>query len=375
MRSSNDEARMPRRILPPRRESVRHNLLSQVPQKFARRQAVSWRAALTLLGVALCLGLLNRASANPAPAPTPDDALNAYRKGRFRDSQDEYSTLAKEKPDDARLRFNAGAAAYRQNDLTNAANWFESVLAAPDLELQQKAYYNLGNTRFRLGEALPDPQGRQRLWQEALTNFTAATKLNTADTNAAANYAFVRQKLEELQKQMPPPQQQQQQQKDQKDQKDKKDQNNKDQSQQQSGDNSKSQQNKNDQDNSPSSANKQQSKDSQQGQQEKDGQDSKSGESPQSGAKDDQSGQEGSQPPGTNPSDAAQQAGNSSGSKPDGQNGAAVEAGEGKPGEMSPAQAVQLLENQKGDEKALLLRAYGNGKEAAERAARVKKPW
>jgi len=363
-----------------RRLTDKTKILPSTPRILSRRgirRCWLGTAAIALAGGLAGLCETPGASAKPTQNPSPSTALEAYGRRQFRDSQEQYGTLAKEKPDDARLRFNAGAAAYRQNDLTNAANWFESVLAAPDLELQQKAYYNLGNTRFRLGEALPDPQGRQRLWQEALTNFTAATKLNTADTNAAANYAFVRQKLEELEQQMPPPQQQQQQQqqKDQKDQKDKKDQNKKDQSQQQQGDNNKSKQDQKDQDNSSSGADKPQPKDSQQGQQEKDGQDSKQGESAQSGAKDDQSGQQGSDPQGKNPADAAQQAGDAGGNQQDGQKGAAVEPREGKPGEMSPAQAVQLLENQKSDEKALLLRAYGNGKEAAERAARVRKPW
>ncbi|MEN9733900.1 MAG: hypothetical protein RLZ45_1895, partial [Verrucomicrobiota bacterium] len=58
-----------------------------------------------------------------------------------------------------------------------------------------------------------------------------------------------------------------------------------------------------------------------------------------------------------------------------GKTGQAVEAGDGEEGAMSASQAVQMLESQKGEEKALLLRAYGSGKEAAERAARIRKPW
>ncbi len=178
-----------------------------------RRSRIVRAVAGLLLGWAAVCGGPSwglAAADDVAGPPTPEEALQAYRKGRFTESEGQYAELAKERPNDPRLRFNAGTAAYRQNDLTNAARWFESVVAAPDLRLQQQAYYNLGNTRYRLGEGVQNPQDRQRLWQEAITNFTAASKLDAADTNAAGNLAFLRRKLEELQQQMPPPSQQSQ---------------------------------------------------------------------------------------------------------------------------------------------------------------------
>jgi Ca-activated chloride channel family protein len=290
-------------------------------------------------------------------------AWDAYRRGNYQQSQSQYSELAKKSPDDPRLRFNAGAAAFRQNDLTNAANWFESVLAAPDLQLQQQAYYNLGNARYRLGESLQDPQARKQLWSEALTNFVSAMKLDQSDTNAAANYAYVRQQLQQLEQQQPPPQQQQQKQNQQKNQ-DQKDQDNEqqDSQDQQQKDQQKQDPSQKQQDNSGSQDQKQSGQPDQ--------------EKENSGA-DPQSADEKSKSESEKESEAKSSKPGESGEGKEGQEGKAqgAEAGEGEAGQMSAAQAVQMLESRKGDEKALLLRSTGSGKEAAERAARIRKPW
>ncbi|MBL9173636.1 MAG: hypothetical protein JNL10_08890 [Verrucomicrobiales bacterium] len=327
---------------------------------------------------------LHAAEAPKAPGSyTPEDALQAYRRGRFGDSQKEYATLAQENPDDARLRFNAGAAAYRQNDLTNAARWFESVTAAPDLKLQQQAYYNLGNTRYRLGEAVQDPKDRQRLWQEALTNFTAASKLGTGDTNALGNLAFVRRKLEELARQQPPPPQQPQDQDSNKDDQDPKDKDNsKDSPRSKEGKSRKSDddQQKNSSNENPDSSGKDPGKDS--GKESK-GKDSGDNASSASNPDSEKSEADSREPSEKNSGEGDSREGKEAAGKRGEQNAAEEGHGEGaaqraegdpKNGEMTAAQAARLLEGQKGDEKALMLRSPG-GKNPAERASRVRKPW
>ena len=329
--------------------------------------------------IALVLLALSTQGWAAGEAPSAQSALEAYRRGDFQRSEAQYSELARKNPDDPRLRFNAGAAAYRRNDLTNAATWFEGVTAAPDLKLQQQAYYNLGNTRYRLGESASDPEARKSHWYHALTNYMSAIKLDGADTNASINYSVVRQQLEQLERQQPPPQSSQS--KDKKNQKDKKQEQ---QQQQQDSQDSESSQDQKDQgnkdqqpDNSGSPQQQQDPQESQQSQQ-SDNKSTQGGESQdREGAKPEDSKDQatdqksdpdesklGAQPQGQKPGDGTE-----------GKAGQAVEAGEGEEGTMSASQAVQMLESQKGEEKALLLRAYGSGKEAAERAARIRKPW
>ncbi len=328
----------------------------------ARSCSVRRSTAIAVLMTVLC------ASAAAVRAASPDSALDAYEKRDFARARAEFEKLAKERPDDPRYRFNAGDAAYRMRDFTNAAAHFESALGSPDLKLQQGAYYNLGNSRYLMGEQATDPKAKLQAWQQSLTNFSSALGLDPRDTNAASNLAYMRQRVEELMKQMPPPQQQQQQQKGDKD-KDKKDAPGKDQQprQQQSGDKQQDPQDK--QKDAPASKGdpgKDQDKD-QAGK--KGEQDDKKSDQAKSDPKKDGKPEQGQK----EKQQAQKQAGKETGKE--GDDGEAQEASEeaAKPGEMSPAQAARLLDNQKAEEKALVFQS-GNGKESRERQRR-RKTW
>jgi Ca-activated chloride channel family protein len=299
------------------------------------------------------------ASTAAVMAASADSALDAYEKGDFARARAEFERLAKERPDDPRYRFNAGDAAYRMRDFTNAAAHFESALASPDLKLQQGAYYNLGNSRYLIGEQAKDPQAKLQAWQQSLTNFSSALGLDPKDTNAASNLAYMRQRVEELMKQMPPPQQQQQ--KGDKD-KDKKDDPGKDQQRQdqQSGD---KQQDPQDKQKDSQSSKSDTGKDQDKGQAGKKGeQEDKKSEQAKSETKKDGKPEQGQK----EKQQAQKQAGKETGKE--GEDGEAQEASEAaaKPGEMSPAQAARLLDNQKAEEKALVFQS-GDGKESRER--------
>lgn len=289
---------------------------------------------------------------------SPDSALNAYQKGDFKRARAEYEKLAKQKPEDPRLRFNAGDAAYRQQDFTNATAHFESALSAPDLSLQQRAYYNLGNAQYQLGTRATDPQAKLQAWQQSLTNFGSSVKLDTKDTNAVSNLAFVQKQVEELMKQMPK-QPQPQNGKDDKDKKSKPD--DKNQSQQDQQQPSKDQQKNQDKQDKSDEAKSQQA----QNQDKQSGQD----KSQQQSAKDDPSKEKSEEQ-----QQAQQQKGDADGQKSAGAAGQPQGEESGKPGEMNAVQAGRLLDAQKGDEKALVFQ-NGGGKEAGERRTRKRKSW
>jgi Ca-activated chloride channel homolog len=332
---------------------------------------------------ALCASVAAGVVFLAVPLPTvasPETALRQYEKGDFLRARGEFERLAKQNPEDPRYRFNAGDAAFRQHDFTNAASWFESVLASPDVQLQEKANYNLGNARYRFGESLPDPKARLEQWQQSLGHFEAATKLDPADTNAAVNLNFVRQRIEELQKQMP---KQQDKSKGDKQKQDK----NQDSQQQQQGQSSQDQNSKDQKQDPGKNDSKPQNPD--QGGSKEEAQSKDPSESqgqppnPQSAAAKEPD-KSSAQTPGQSPSgDPKENEGKSSGKKTDGQNtdDSAQAAGDSskeevsKPGEMSAVQAERLLDSQKSDEKALVFRAHGNGKDAAERQRKPRRPW
>jgi Ca-activated chloride channel family protein len=179
-------------------------------------------------------------------AASPGSAFRAYQSGKYTNAFDEYNRLVKQKTNDYRLHYDTGASAYQAKKLEAAEEQFNSTLDSPDIiadpQNQQRTYYNLGNTLYRMGEPLPDPDKKKELWQQAITNYSRAVHLNTNDVDARNNLAYVKQQLEELKKQ------QQQQNKDQKDNKDKQNQDQQQQQQQGKDQDQKDQQQKQSQD-------------------------------------------------------------------------------------------------------------------------------
>ena len=325
-----------------------------------------------------------------------DDALERYRKGDFATSRQEYERLAQEKPEDFRLRFNAGAAAYRMDDFAGAAGLFEQVLRSPDLELQQQGWYNLGNARYRAGEAEQDPDKKREQWQQALSSYTAALKLNPGDPSAQANYKAVQQAIQTMPQ--PPPQQEggkkndpnKQDKQDKKDQKkDSKDGSSSDSQDSQSGQKDeqkdgqkKGKDSKKDPNSPPGDPSKQQQPSQDKNQDPAAGQGQKP--DPQEGAQ--SQGEQGEQA-GKKPGEGRQGKPSAAGAKPGqasgdrrGEAGEGAEAGEpdkdARQGElMTIRKAEKVLDGQKGSEKALIFKrrgasemGEGNGKSARRKA-------
>ena len=138
---------------------------------------------------------------------SPSTALREYNNGNYKDAFRDYNKLLDGK-DDPRLHFNAGAAAYQSRDLENAKKEFTASLASPDLPLQQRSYYNLGNTLYRIGQQMPESDKKQEAWENAVKQYESAMKLNPQDGDAKFNQDYVKKQLELLKQQ----QQQQQQQ-------------------------------------------------------------------------------------------------------------------------------------------------------------------
>jgi Ca-activated chloride channel family protein len=250
-------------------------------------------------------------------------ALREFNAGQYDKALDDYQKLLQKKTGDPRLDFDAGAAAYRDQKFGDATTNFNAVISAPDLKLQESGYYNLGNALYRLGEQNQDLDGKKQSWENALTNYSNTLKLNPQDEDAKFNYDFVKKKLDELKKQ----QQQQQKNNQQQNQ----------QSRQQQAQNSQSQQKQQSQ-NSGSQQNQSQRQTQQNSQQNQSQQNSQEQQNQQAQNQSDQQKQE------------QQQAQQKSGEQNDQESGA-------KPAQaMTPQEAKQLLDAQKGDEQFLSLK-------------------
>jgi Ca-activated chloride channel family protein len=301
---------------------VLETLLPESPR--ARRTAAVPAASALARTAALLLFL-----AGTTAFGSPSRAFHDFQAGDFEDSYEEYNRLAEQKTNDYRLHYDAGAAAYKAKKLDSALEEFNAALNSADIvsdpQTQQHAYYNLGNTLYRAGEPLPDPEKKEQFWRQSVENFSHALRLNTNDFDARNNLAYVKQKIEELK------QQQQQQKKDQK--QDKKDEKNQDQkNQQQQGQDKKDDKNQQQQQSAKQDQKKDQGQENKSEQQKKDEEKAR-----QEQAKKDQE-------------KKAQQA-QQNDEKKDQDKGEATAMAQAQ---MSPQEARQLLEAQKDDEKVLI---------------------
>ena len=121
-----------------------------------------------------------------AQQSSSDPALNAYRQGDYDKAIELYSELLAKNSDDKNLKFNLGGAFYQKGTLNSAKSGFEDALTLEAPEAKSRAYYNLGNTLFRMNKP-----------EKSLEAFKYAMKFNPEDEDAKFNYEFVKSMLEE----------------------------------------------------------------------------------------------------------------------------------------------------------------------------------
>ena len=304
-------------------------------QKARRASAGGQRTPPAASTALMCLLF---ASLVPFPARASSaTALKNYESGKYEASLKEYDRLRRERPEDTRLSFNAGAAAYQAKQFEEAARHFSAATGARDPKLAQSAFYNLGNSYFQAGNTATEAAQKQEAWESAINFYNTALKLNSADADAKHNRDFVQRKLEELK------QQQEKQPKDDQKQDDKKDEKKEDQK--------KDQQKKDDQKQDKSDQDKKQDdkKSDEQKQQKPDGSKQDENKKPENQPNPDQPGDQ-KQPEQKKPEDQkGQQNQGKQGEKGDKDSAQAAAMGQ-----MTAQQAMQLLDSQRTEERALI---------------------
>lgn len=301
---------------------------------FQRDRAVSVRRGLYLIALTLLLPITGAYL-------IADDAREAsrfFQEGRYDDALEIYRHLSLKNPDDPRFTYNAGVAAFRAGQLTEALEHFDSASLAPDLALQQQAHYNMANTLFRAGETAQEPEQKMEAWRQAIQRYQHALNINESDSLAEDNLNFVKKRIEELEQQQEEQQQDPQQQDQNEDQDDSE--------QDQESDSDSEQQDQENQDESD----QQDSGDQEQDQEQSSQQDQQQQDEQQQNQEE----QEQQQPQDQKPQDEQQQSqGEDAESKPDDK-----PASQGQPqeGKMTPEQAKQLLDAERDQAQAMIFR-------------------
>ena len=176
---------------------------------FRRRRKVGETTALILL---LGISFATRAYCSSGE--------EAYANKDYLQASEYYQHKLEKSPDDPELLYNYGTAAYKNNMYDEAIDAFTKALKSDNIKLQEKAYYNRGNSYYRKGAEAQqaDPKTTIGQWQEALNSLDSALKLDPQNEDARHNHQIIAKQLEELKKQ----QQQQQQQQNNKDQQEQK---------------------------------------------------------------------------------------------------------------------------------------------------------
>ena len=136
-------------------------------------------------------------------------AFQEFESGNFSNAEQEYRRLLEKKPEDPRLHYNAGTAAYRAGRFDEAATALSAAVLSSDPQLLARAYYNLANTQYRLGERASAATNTLAHWEDALRHYDSSLKLDPKDADAQFNRDLVARKIEELRKQQQDRQQQQ----------------------------------------------------------------------------------------------------------------------------------------------------------------------
>ncbi len=147
-----------------------------------------------LLGCLLLLSLLAPQAAQAGARDLARQGLEVYERGDFATALERFLAAQAEDPDSPAMAYNAGTAAYKNQDFAQALGQFQRAAQSlaqsfdqkPDqAELLAKALYNQGNAAYRLGR-LP----------EAASLYEQALELAPDDQDTQLNLDFVRRQME-----------------------------------------------------------------------------------------------------------------------------------------------------------------------------------
>lgn len=159
-------------------------------------------------GCAVCLPEIRLEAQAPAPAATPGSTAPTGRLdmrelqplvegGKAEEALRRLEAALEKDPDNARLLYNHGVAAYAAGKLEDALVSFDRAESAGRGRIVTLAKFQKGNAEFRIGETARRSNLDETItrWKQSLENYKETLKESPEDGRAMENYKYVRGRL------------------------------------------------------------------------------------------------------------------------------------------------------------------------------------
>ena len=110
-----------------------------------------------------------------------DEGLNNYKNKKFGEAKKYYEQILSTRENDAEASLGLGASQYQLGDIPNASKSFKDALQSKNSNIQDRAYYNLGNALYS-----------QQKMEESIALYRKALELNPNDEDAKFNYELAK---------------------------------------------------------------------------------------------------------------------------------------------------------------------------------------
>ena len=138
-----------------------------------------------------------------------NSGLDRYNQGDFDGALGNFREELKHDPDSPAINFNLGDAAFRLQKYDEAFEAYSKAMVSSDPVLQEKAYYNAGNSLFMEGNHAQDLEQQLSSYYDARYQYHQALDRNPGDEQAKKNLSLLEERIKEAEKEKEEQQQRQ----------------------------------------------------------------------------------------------------------------------------------------------------------------------
>ncbi len=184
---------------PQRTSSTSRKSFNQIGQIRPKSEGINSKIILlqTLMIVIL---ICCTTSGEAAKARDVKEGNRLYNEGKYKESLEKYKNILKEDSEKDIINFDTGTAYYKTEDYENAITHFRKALLGQDESLKANAYYNLGNSFYKLGlnKEEKELESAVKFLGNSLGEYKKALNLSPEDKAVKSNHAFVSKELKRL---------------------------------------------------------------------------------------------------------------------------------------------------------------------------------